>query len=171
MSKAAGSDSRSDRADDARRHARERRAVARGDVLDLPPSGGAERRALAGSRAGAGIIGADARPNWREQPARESLSGVQWRRDHQRAARGAVLSRALRMLTGSPLGCRPWAAWCWAGLATSTPGITCAGGWPIKVTWLAITDAGRGQALAGALGPREVAPALGRVGPPGEEAI
>ena len=23
-----------------------------------------------------GIIGADARPNWREQPARESLSGV-----------------------------------------------------------------------------------------------
>jgi hypothetical protein len=27
-----------------------------------------------------GIIGADARPNWREQPARESLTGVQWRR-------------------------------------------------------------------------------------------
>jgi hypothetical protein len=26
-----------------------------------------------------GIIGADARPNWREQPARESMSGVQWR--------------------------------------------------------------------------------------------
>jgi hypothetical protein len=26
-----------------------------------------------------GIIGADARPNWRDQPARESLSGVQWR--------------------------------------------------------------------------------------------
>jgi hypothetical protein len=26
-----------------------------------------------------GIIGADARPNWREQPARESLIGVQWR--------------------------------------------------------------------------------------------
>ena len=27
-----------------------------------------------------GIIGADARrPNWKEQPARESLSGVQWR--------------------------------------------------------------------------------------------
>jgi hypothetical protein len=26
-----------------------------------------------------GIVGADARPNWREQPARESLSGVQWR--------------------------------------------------------------------------------------------
>jgi hypothetical protein len=26
-----------------------------------------------------GIIGADARPNWREQPPRESLSGVQWR--------------------------------------------------------------------------------------------
>jgi hypothetical protein len=27
-----------------------------------------------------GITGADARPNWREQPARESLTGVQWRR-------------------------------------------------------------------------------------------
>ena len=26
-----------------------------------------------------GIIGADARPNWREQPQRESLTGVQWR--------------------------------------------------------------------------------------------
>jgi hypothetical protein len=26
-----------------------------------------------------GIIGADARPNWREQPARESLTGAQWR--------------------------------------------------------------------------------------------
>jgi hypothetical protein len=28
---------------------------------------------------GCGIIGADARPNWREQPARESLTGAQWR--------------------------------------------------------------------------------------------
>ena len=26
-----------------------------------------------------GIIGADARPNWQEQPARETLTGVQWR--------------------------------------------------------------------------------------------
>jgi hypothetical protein len=26
-----------------------------------------------------GIIGADARPNWKEKPARESLTGVQWR--------------------------------------------------------------------------------------------
>jgi hypothetical protein len=25
-----------------------------------------------------GIIGADARPNWRVQPARDSLTGVQW---------------------------------------------------------------------------------------------
>jgi hypothetical protein len=25
-----------------------------------------------------GIIGADARPNWQEQPQRESLTGVQW---------------------------------------------------------------------------------------------
>ena len=27
-----------------------------------------------------GIIGADARPHWKEQPARESLTGVQWHR-------------------------------------------------------------------------------------------
>jgi hypothetical protein len=27
---------------------------------------------------GCGIIGADARPNWKQQPARESLTGVQW---------------------------------------------------------------------------------------------
>jgi hypothetical protein len=26
-----------------------------------------------------GIIGADARPNWKEQPPRETLTGVQWR--------------------------------------------------------------------------------------------
>jgi hypothetical protein len=28
---------------------------------------------------GCGIIGADARPNWKEQPPRETLTGVQWR--------------------------------------------------------------------------------------------
>jgi hypothetical protein len=28
---------------------------------------------------GCGIIGADARPRWSEQPPRESLTGVQWR--------------------------------------------------------------------------------------------
>ena len=26
-----------------------------------------------------GIVGADARPNWTEQPSRETLTGVQWR--------------------------------------------------------------------------------------------
>jgi hypothetical protein len=26
-----------------------------------------------------GIIGADARPNWQEQPPRETLTGAQWR--------------------------------------------------------------------------------------------
>jgi hypothetical protein len=26
-----------------------------------------------------GIVGADARPKWKEKPARESLTGVQWR--------------------------------------------------------------------------------------------
>jgi hypothetical protein len=25
------------------------------------------------------IIGSDARPNWKEQPPRETLTGVQWR--------------------------------------------------------------------------------------------
>jgi hypothetical protein len=29
---------------------------------------------------GCGIIGADARPHWREQPRRESLTGAQWQR-------------------------------------------------------------------------------------------
>jgi hypothetical protein len=28
---------------------------------------------------GCGIVGADARPNWKERPDRESLTGVQWR--------------------------------------------------------------------------------------------
>jgi hypothetical protein len=28
---------------------------------------------------GCGIIGADARPRWREQPPRETLTGIQWR--------------------------------------------------------------------------------------------
>jgi hypothetical protein len=28
---------------------------------------------------GCGIVGADARPNWTEQPPRETLTGVQWR--------------------------------------------------------------------------------------------
>jgi hypothetical protein len=27
---------------------------------------------------GCGIVGADARPNWKEQPQRESLTGIQW---------------------------------------------------------------------------------------------
>jgi hypothetical protein len=26
-----------------------------------------------------GIIGTDVRPNWKEQPVRETLTGVQWR--------------------------------------------------------------------------------------------
>jgi hypothetical protein len=37
-----------DRADDARQHARARRAVARRVVLELPPPSGAQRRSLAG---------------------------------------------------------------------------------------------------------------------------
>jgi hypothetical protein len=27
---------------------------------------------------GCGIVGADARPNWKDQPSRQSLTGVQW---------------------------------------------------------------------------------------------
>jgi hypothetical protein len=30
-------------------------------------------------RTGCGVVGADARPNWMEQPRRESLARVQWR--------------------------------------------------------------------------------------------
>jgi hypothetical protein len=28
---------------------------------------------------GCGIVGADARPNWKERPPRETLTGMQWR--------------------------------------------------------------------------------------------
>ena len=31
------------------------------------------------ARTKCGIIDADARPNWKEQPQRESLTGMQWR--------------------------------------------------------------------------------------------
>jgi hypothetical protein len=72
------------RPDDPRQHARERRAL-----LDLPPPSPAQRRPLDDIPVPAfgprmmctrcGIIGADARPNWKEQPPRESLTGAQWR--------------------------------------------------------------------------------------------
>jgi hypothetical protein len=45
------------------------------------------------------IIGADARPNWRERPAR--LSG-RW---HRAMAVSTERHRALEMLAGSSLGC------------------------------------------------------------------
>ena len=75
--------------------------------------------------------------------------------------RGAEQNRALRMLAGSPLGCTEAIMLAHGftveilervvldGLATATPGTVHAGGRPIKVTWLTITDLGR-QALAGA---------------------
>jgi hypothetical protein len=57
--------------------------------LTVPPPGDLECRPVARSRASAIVrpahgvhpvwYGADARPNWQEQPQRESLTGVQWR--------------------------------------------------------------------------------------------
>jgi hypothetical protein len=79
--------------------------------------GGAERRSLARVCNRCGII-ADARPNWREQPARETLT------------RGLTIEqrRVLQMLAGSPNGCTEPAlrahgfAWgCW--WVWSAPGL------------------------------------------------
>jgi hypothetical protein len=74
--------------------------------------------------------------------------------------RGAELNRALRVLAGAPNGCTEAIMLAHGfstdllvdlvrgGLATETPGtVVQAGGRPIKVTWLAITEVGR-QALA-----------------------
>jgi hypothetical protein len=47
------------------------------DSTEASPSIYFEVRRMVCTRCG--IIGADARPNWREQPQRESLTGVQWR--------------------------------------------------------------------------------------------
>jgi hypothetical protein len=74
--------------------------------------------------------------------------------------RGAEQNRALRTLAGRPNGASEAIMLAHGftvetlgrlvldGLATVTPGTVHAGGRPIKVTWLAITDLGR-QALAG----------------------
>jgi hypothetical protein len=51
-----------------------------------------------------GIVGADARPNWREQPGageRRAMAAVRPRK----VWRGVEQNRALRLLAGSPLGC------------------------------------------------------------------
>jgi hypothetical protein len=37
-----------------------------------------------------GIIGADARPNWKEQPPRETLTGMQWRDPEVRDQRSGI---------------------------------------------------------------------------------
>jgi hypothetical protein len=60
---------------------------------------------------------------------------------------------ALRLLAGSPVGCTEATVetldrLVLDGFATATPGTVHAGGRPIKVTWLTITDLGR-QALTG----------------------
>jgi hypothetical protein len=74
--------------------------------------------------------------------------------------RGAEQNRALRLLAGSPHGCTEaimlahgftaeiLGRLVLGGLAAATPGTVHAGGRPITVTWLTITDLGR-QALAG----------------------
>jgi hypothetical protein len=78
----------------------------------------------------------------------------------RKGGRAAEQNRALRMLAGSPLGCTESVLLAHGftveilgrlvldGLATATPGTMHAGGRPIKVTRLTITDIGR-QALAG----------------------
>jgi len=42
-------------------------------TIEVSKSDGVQRRTRCG------IIGADARPNWQEQPTRETLTGMQWR--------------------------------------------------------------------------------------------
>ena len=78
----------------------------------------------------------------------------------RKGGRGAEQNRALRLLAGSPHGCTEAIMLAHGftvetlgrlvldGNATATPGIIHAGGRPITVTWLTITDLGR-QTLAG----------------------
>jgi len=77
-----------------------------------------------------------------------------------RGLSAAEKCRALRLLAGSPHGCTEaimlahgftfemLGRLVLGGLATATPGTVQAGGRPVKVTWLRITDLGR-EALAG----------------------
>jgi hypothetical protein len=100
-----------------------------------------------------GIIGADARPNWHERPARLSGAGTALAMSTER-------HRALRLLAGSPLGATEAIMLAHGftnamldtlvrdGLATAEQREMRAGRQPIKVIWLTITDAGR-LALAG----------------------
>jgi hypothetical protein len=43
--------------------------------------------------ASCGIVGADARPNWQEQPERETLTGIQWRCAHKAVLRPTSAGR------------------------------------------------------------------------------
>jgi hypothetical protein len=54
-------------------HEAQMNADAFGDAMPVPAFG---PRMVCTS---CGIVGADARPNWKEQSGRESLTGVQWR--------------------------------------------------------------------------------------------
>jgi hypothetical protein len=94
-----------------------------------------------------GIVGADARPNWKEEPPRESLTGVQWRSKEKR--------RALQLLARSPDGCTEALMMAYgfpiellgdlvmAAVALATPHDTRAGRQPMIVVWMTITEAGR----------------------------
>jgi hypothetical protein len=93
-------------------HARQRRAVARGVVLTVPPPGDSERRPLARSRAGADIRPAHGLRPLRNHRCRRptELAGTATAREPDRRAmavspqRGAEQHRALRLLAGAPLG-------------------------------------------------------------------
>jgi hypothetical protein len=105
-----------------------------------------------------GIVGADARPQWQERPPRESLTGVQWRWDHEAAtwatssaarskSRPAVRSTEERSRARG-FTVRLLARIVRAGFAIAKPEIVKAGGRTLSMLRLTITDAGR-RALAG----------------------
>jgi hypothetical protein len=108
-----------------------------------------------------GIIGADARPYWQEQPARETPDWRAMAMSPRKAGLDPDQLRALRMVAQSHFGCTQSVLLAHGltheilteivdkGLAKATPGTVRIGPSQraIKVTWLTITATGR-QALA-----------------------
>ena len=155
----------SNRADDPRQHARQRRAVARRVVLAVPPSGDPERGPVARSRASAIVRPAHGvHPLWHHRrgcaaelagtAARETLTGCNGD-DHAKPGLSGEQRRALNMLAGSPHGCTEAALRAHGftvvllakivrtGLAVANPEIVKAGGRTLSMLRLTITDAGR----------------------------